>query len=79
MKESIKERWLDFAADTKVSELLKEIRSAAGKNGIKHVSIQILDGEIYAYTNDGAEVYNLQIGQPGLKVEMGNTTFLRPK
>lgn len=79
MQKAIKERWLKFATDANVAKALKEIRSAAGKSGIGHVSIQILDGEIYAYTNDGAEVYNLQIGQPGLKVEMGKTTFLRPK
>lgn len=78
MQKAIKERWLKFATDANVAKALKEIRSAAGKSGIGHVSIQILDGEIYAYTNDGTEVHNLQISQSTLKVEAGEATYLRP-
>ena len=77
MQKSMKERWLKFATDANVTKALKEIRQAAGKNGIGHVSIQILDGEIYAYANDATEVHNLQISQSTLKVEAGEATYLR--
>ena len=42
--QSMKEKWLGFAIDENVVRALKDIRRVAAKHGIRHVSVQILDG-----------------------------------
>lgn len=74
--QSMKEKWLGFATDENVVRALKDIRRVAAKHGIRHVSVQILDGDVYGYTNDAAAgPYNLEIGSSGLRVEAGQAHF----
>lgn len=37
--QSVKEKWLGFAADENVVRALKDIRRVAAKHGIRHVSV----------------------------------------
>lgn len=76
--QSMKEKWIGFAADENVVRALKDIRRVAAKHGIRHVSVQVLDGDIFGYTNDEVSgPYNLEIKSAGLKVEAGQAQFHR--
>ena len=76
--QSMKEKWLGFATDENVVRALKDIRRVAAKHGIRHVSVQILDGDVYGYTNDAAAgPYNLEIGTSGLRVEAGQAQYFK--
>ena len=76
--QSMKEKWLGFATDENVVQALKDIRRVAAKHGIRHVSVQILDGDVYGYTNDAAAgPYNLEIGSSGLRVEAGQAQYFK--
>ena len=76
--QSMKEKWLGFATDENVARALKDIRRVAAKHGIRHVSVQILDGDVYGYTNDAAAgPYNLEIGTSGLRVEAGQAQYFK--
>lgn len=76
--QNMKEKWLGFATDENVVRALKDIRRVAAKHGIRHVSVQILDGDVYGYTNDEASgPYNLEIKSAGLKVEAGQAQYFK--
>lgn len=76
--QNMKEKWFGFATDENVVRALKDIRRVAAKHGIRHVSVQILDGDVYGYTNDAAAgPYNLEIGTSGLRVEAGQAQYFK--
>lgn len=76
--QSMKEKWLGFATDADVVRAMKDIRRVAAKHGIRHVSVQVLDGDVFGYTNDEASgPYNLKIKSAGLKVEAGQAQYFK--